>query len=620
MATGSVTRRRQTMMYWLERWARSAVGAWITTTDHKKIGIAYCYTAIIFWMLGGVEALIIRTQLAQPNAGLVSPTLYNEVFTMHGTIMIFAFLMPVWTGLGNYIIPLMIGARDMAFPRLNALGYWLYLFAGLMLATSLIIGIAPNVGWFAYAPLTEATPRCLQTYPVGDLTAVQIQATQDTARGLPACFSADPNMDVWIIAISMLGISSILSSINFIVTILRMRTRGMTINRMPLFSWMMLVTSFLIIFALPSLTVASFLLLFDRHLGTHFYQAGFGGDPLLWQHLFWSFGHPEVYILILPAFGVISEVLPVFSGKPIFGYTFVAWSGVAIGFLSFSVWAHHMFAVGLPPLAQAFFASSTTLIAIPTAVKIFNWIATTWGGRLRFTTAMLFCLGFIVQFVIGGLSGVAVAVAPFDYQVTDTYFVVAHLHYVLPAGAVMAFFAAIYYWFPKMSGRMLDERLGKLNFWLYVLGTNLTFFPMHVLGILGMPRRLYTYPAGLGWTQLNQLTSVGAYITAAGVLVFIYNWFLSIRKPTMATADPWNGFTLEWATSSPPRPDNFAMVPLVRSRRPLWDLKYPESADWRIAAPRERGGPPAEAAGPGVARDEGQPESSPPTTESQRPR
>ncbi|HEV8192703.1 MAG TPA: cbb3-type cytochrome c oxidase subunit I, partial [Ktedonobacterales bacterium] len=471
--------------------------------------------------------------------------------------------------------------RDMAFPRLNALGYWLFLFAGLVLASSLILGLAPNFGWFAYTPLTEARPECLVANLGATIQAGTAAAQVASNNGVQGCFTG-LNAEFWIAGVNLAGISSILTGLNFIVTILRMRAPGMSINRMPLFSWMMLITSFLMIFAIPSLTVASLLLLLDRHIGTHFYQYMYGGDPLLWQHLFWSFGHPEVYILILPGFGMISEVVPVFSGKPIFGYTFIAWSGVAIGFLSFTVWAHHMFAVGLPAVADIFFAASTTLIAIPTAVKIFNWVATTWGARLRFTTAMLFAIGFIVQFLIGGLNGAAVAVVPFDWQVTDSYFVVSHLHYVLPAGAVMALFAGVYYWFPKMSGRILDERLGKLHFWLFAIGSNVTFFPMHLLGLLGMPRRIYTYPPGLGWEGANLVASAGACILAFGVIVFIVNWFVTIRRPADAPPDPWDAFTLEWATTSPPPAYNFETIPVVRSRRPLWDMKHPENPDWPV--------------------------------------
>jgi cytochrome c oxidase subunit 1 len=563
------------------RWMRYPILTWITSTDHKKIGIAYIYTAFVFFVLAGIEALIMRSQLAIPDNNFIQPELFNEAMTMHGTVMLFLFLMPMWTGFGNYLIPLMIGSRDIAFPRLNQFGYYMLAFGGALFAFSLVIGEAPNIGWFAYAPLTEANITCLTN--VATLTS-QAQATlaaQAAAAGGQGCFSPGLNADFWALGLTILGISSIVTSINFIVTIIKMRAPGMTINRMPMFVWMMLVTSFLMIFALPSLTAASAMLELDRHWGMHFFQAAFGGDPLLWQHVFWSFGHPEVYIVILPGFGMVSEILPVFSGKPLFGYTFVAWSGVAIGFLSFTVWAHHMFAVGLPVVAQAFFASTSALIAIPTGIKVFNWLATIWRGRLRFTTAMLFALAFVAQFVVGGLSGVAVAVVPVDYQVTDSYFIVAHLHYVLMAGSTFALFAGMYYWFPKMSGRLLDERLGKLHFWLFAIGTNLTFFPMHILGLLGMPRRIYTYPPGLGWSQLNFASSCGAIIIAAGVIVLVANWFVTIRRPATATTDPWDAYTLEWMTTSPPPPENFVEIPVVRSARPLWDLKHPDRADWR---------------------------------------
>ncbi|MFI5275842.1 MAG: cbb3-type cytochrome c oxidase subunit I [Ktedonobacterales bacterium] len=566
------------------RWMRYPVLTWITSTDHKKIGIAYIYTAFIFFVLAGIEALIMRSQLAVPDNNFVQPELYNEAMTMHGTIMLFLFLMPMWTGFGNYLIPLMIGARDVAFPRLNQFGYYMLAFGGSLFAFSLIIGEAPNVGWFAYAPLTESNTACLMHVASLLSSSQTIQSASAAAQGTQGCFSPGLNVDFWALGLLILGISSIVANINFIVTIVKMRAPGMTINRMPMFVWMMLVTAFLLIFAIPSLTAAASLLELDRHLGMHWFQAAFGGDPLLWQHLFWSFGHPEVYIVILPGFGMISEILPVFSGKPLFGYTFVAWSGVAIGFLSFTVWAHHMFAVGLPPLAQAFFASTSAIIAVPTGIKVFNWLATIWRGRLRFTTPMLFALAFLAQFVIGGLSGVAVAVVPVDYQVTDSDFIVAHLHYVLMAGATFALFAGIYYWFPKLSGRLLDERLGKLHFWLFVIGTNLTFFPMHILGLLGMPRRVYTYPPGVGWSQLNMASSVGSLIIAAGVIVFVANWFVTIRQPATATTDPWDAYTLEWLTTSPPPPENFVELPVVRSARPLWDLKHPDRADWRKGA------------------------------------
>ncbi|HEV7235630.1 MAG TPA: cytochrome c oxidase subunit I [Ktedonobacteraceae bacterium] len=550
----SLTRRKS--------FSESYIGEWIMTIDHKKLGIMYMITAFFFFLVGGTEAMLVRTQLAVPDGKVLSAEIYNQVFTMHGTTMIFLFVMPMLTGFGNYVVPLMIGARDMAFPRLNAFGYWVVLFGGIFLTASFLFGQAPNAGWFNYAPLNELTSGC-------GATAVSCTS------GL--------NTDFWALGILMLGVSSIAGSLNFVVTILRMRAPGMTINRMPLFVWMVLVTSFLLLFALPSVTAASILLLLDRHIGTHFFQAGAGGDPLLWQHLFWSFGHPEVYILILPAFGMISEILPVFSRKPIFGYTFVAWSGVAIGFLSFTVWAHHMFAVGLPLVAQAFFATSTTLIAIPTAVKIFNWIATIYGGKVRFTASMLFAIGFIAMFLIGGLNGVALAVVPFDYQVTDTYFVVSHLHYVLFGGTVFAVFAGIFYWFPKMSGRLLNERLGKTQFWLMLIGVNLTFFPMHILGLLGMPRRVYTYAGNLGWNELNLLATIGAFIIAIAIMVFLWNFIVTMRSGEKAGDDPWDAFTLEWDTSSPPKPYNFEVIPSVRSRRPFYDKKNPDIADWKTA-------------------------------------
>jgi len=581
MAVGSIATSGRVVR---RRWTDTAIGSWIATTDHKKLGIMYIYTGVIFFLVGGAEASLNRLQLLQPNNTVLSPEQYDQVFTMHGTTMIFLFVMPTMAGFGNYLVPLMIGARDMAFPRLNALGYWLLFFAGIFLTSSFIFGAAPNAGWFSYAPLTEATPNCLAAQIAAQTFQQQAAlASQGAASGVQGCFSPGANMDFWIIGINLLGISSIVGSLNFIVTILRLRAPGMSINRMPLFVWMTMITAFLLVFALPSLTVASMLLLFDRHLGTTFYQASAGGDPLLWQHLFWSFGHPEVYVLILPAFGMVSEILPVFSGKPIFGYTFVAWSGVAIGFLSFTVWAHHMFAVGLPTVAQAFFASTTTLIAIPTAVKIFNWVATIYGGRLRFHTPMLFATGFIAMFLIGGLNGAVLGVVPFDYQITDTYFVVAHIHYVLFGGAAMAIFGGIYYWFPKMSGRRLNETLGKIHFWLMLIGLNLAFFPMHILGLLGMPRRQYTYPPGLGWDGLNLLSSIGVLVLIFAVLTFLLNFVITIMKPATEGSDPWDAFTLEWSTTSPPPVENFATIPVVRSRRPLWDVKHPEKADWRSA-------------------------------------
>ncbi|TME01246.1 MAG: cytochrome c oxidase subunit I [Chloroflexi bacterium] len=537
------------------------IGEWLMTTDHKKIGVMYMLTGFAFFLVGGLEALLIRTQLAVPNGHVLSPQVYDQIFTMHGVTMIFLFVMPTLTGFGNYIVPLMIGARDMAFPRLNAFGYWLVLFGGVFLNSSFLFAAAPNNGWFNYAPLTEL----------------------NTACGNAVMCSPGINEDFWLLGILLLGISSIAGSLNFVVMILRMRAPGMTINRMPLFTWMTLVTAFLLLFALPSLTAASVMMLLDRHLGTHFYTFASGGDPLLWQHLFWSFGHPEVYILILPVFGMISEILPVFARKPIFGYTFIAWSGVAIGFLSFTVWAHHMFAVGLPLIAQAFFAASTTLIAIPTAVKIFNWIATIWFGKVSLKVPMLFALGFIAMFLIGGLDGAALALVPFDYQVTDTYFVVSHLHYVLFGGSVFGIFAGFYYWFPKISGKLMNERLGQVQFWLTLIGVNMTFFSMHILGLLGMPRRIYTYPDNLGWNEMNLLQTAGAFILGIAIMVFFWNLIISLRSGEPAGDDPWDAFTLEWDTTSPPAHYNFLKIPTVRSRRPFYDKKNPDIADWKTA-------------------------------------
>ncbi|HBY96885.1 MAG: cytochrome c oxidase subunit I [Ardenticatenaceae bacterium] len=529
----------------IPRRTETGLWSWLTTVDHKRIGIVYMASALLFFLLGGIEALIIRWQLAQPNGAVVSPQVYNEIFTMHGTTMIFLFVMPFNVGLGNYIVPLMIGARDMAFPRLNALSLWLFLLGGLVMNASFLFGGAPAMGWFAYAPLT------LKEY------------------------SQTMGVDFWIMGIQLTGIASILGALNFVVTILRLRAPGMSINRMPLFVWTTLVTAFMLLFALPSLTVAAILLYLDRHFGTGFFNPALGGDPLLWQHLFWFFGHPEVYIMILPPMGIISEVLPVFSRKPIFGYTFVAWSTVAIGFLGFGVYAHHMFAVGLPGFLNTLFAGVSMLIAVPTAVKIFNWIATLWGGRLHLTTAMLFGISFPAMFVIGGLSGIFVAVVPLDWQVHDTYFIVAHFHYVLFGGALLGLFAGIYYWFPKITGRLLDERQGKIHFWLTMVGFNLTFFPMHILGLLGMPRRIYTYPDYVGWGGYNLLETIGAVILAVSVLVFFWNLVSSLVYGAEAGDNPWDGWTLEWATPSPPPVYNFAEIPVVKSRRPLWESRLP---------------------------------------------
>ncbi len=526
------------------RW--QTVWSWVTTVDHKKIGIMYVVTAIFFFLWGGVDALIIRLQLARPENSLISPQLYNELFTMHGTTMVFLAVMPLNVGLGNYLVPLMIGANDMAYPRLNALSYWLFLFGGFFLSSSFILGGAPDAGWFAYAPLS--------------------------ANGgvLPKTNA----MDFWVIGINLLGIASILGSINFIVTVLNLRAPGMKFNRMPLFVWLQLITAFLVIFAFPSVTVATILLYFDRNFGTAFFLPEKGGDPMLWQHLFWFFGHPEVYIMILPPFGIVSEIYPVFARKPIFGYAFIAYSGVAIAFLGFTVWSHHMFAVGMGPWANAAFSATSLLIGVPTGVKIFNWIATLWGGSLNFKTPLLFAIGFLFLFVIGGISGIMLALPPLDYQVTDSYFVVAHFHYVLFGGAIFALFAGFYYWWPKMFGRMLNERLGQWHFALMFIGMNLTFMPMHYMGMIGQPRRTWTYERGLGFDFWNLMETVGAFTIATSIAIFIWNVLVSRRHGEIANDDPWDGHTLEWATTSPPPAHNFDRVPIIRSRRPVWDLKY----------------------------------------------
>jgi cytochrome c oxidase subunit 1 len=521
---------------------------WLTTVDHKRIGIMYVVTAFLFFLAGGIEALLMRTQLAKASNTFLSPDAYNQVFTMHGTTMIFLVVMPLSAGLGNYIVPLLIGARDMAFPKLNALSYWTFLFGGLFMYSSFLFGGAPNDGWFSYAPLTEKA------------------------------FSPTHGMDFWALGLLLLGLATTIGSINFIVTIFQLRAPGMSMMRVPLFGWTTLVTSFLAVFSLPSLTTAIMLLLFDRMLGAHFYNVANGGSALLWQHLFWFFAHPEVYILILPAMGVVSEVVPVFSSKPLFGYGNVVFSTIAIGFLGFTVWAHHMFATGMPRASLLFFSADSFLIGVPTGIKIFAWLGTMWKGKLRFLTPMLFAIGFPVLFVIGGVDGIHLAVVPVDWQVTDSYYVVSHIHYVLFGGAIFGLFAGIYYWFPKMTGRRFQEGLGKLHFWLFFIGMNLVFMPMHFLGLAGMPRRIYTYATGRGWDIWNLVETVGAFIIAAGVLVFITNFFVTVLKPATNEPDPWDGFTLEWTTSSPPPPYNFEEIPTVHGERPLWDSKHPEVA------------------------------------------
>ncbi len=515
--------------------------SWVTTVDHKRIGILYLYTTLFFFVVGGVEALLVRVQLAQANLKILAPDTYNQIFTMHGTTMIFLFVIPVLAGFGNYFVPLLIGARDMAFPKLNMLSYWLLLFGGLVLNSSFLLGGAPNAGWTSYAPLSTWN------------------------------FSKTAALDFWVMGLILIGSSSTIGAINFIVTTLTLRCPGMKLTTVPMFVWSMLITSGMVIFATPMITVAAIGLFLDRNFGTQFFQLGGGGDPLLWQNLFWFYSHPAVYIMILPAMGVISEVLPVFSRKPLFGYAFIAWSSVFIGVIGFAVWAHHMFQVGSPLAVDTFFSAASMIIAVPTGIKIFNWIGTLWGGALRLKTAMLFSLGFIAMFVIGGISGVMLAIVPVNWQVHDTYFVVAHLHYVLFGGSVFGIFAGFYYWFPKMFGRKLNEKLGLAHFWLHTIGFNLTFFVMHILGVIGMPRRIYTYASGLGWDVYNLTATIGAFAIALSVLVFIINWFVSLRSGEPAGNDPWGGATLEWATSSPPPAHNFDQVPVVKGLNPLWE-------------------------------------------------
>ncbi len=517
--------------------------SWITTVDHKRIGILYGATAFFFFLMGGIEALLIRWQLAEPGRTFVGPDTYNQLFTMHGTTMIFLGVMPLSAMYFNFMIPLQLGARDVAFPRLNAFSYWVFLFGGLLINVSWLFGAAPNGGWFGYANLT----------------------TRQFSPGL--------NIDFWTVGLQILGVASLAAAVNFFVTVVNLRAPGMKMMQMPMFVWMSFITQVLLLLSFPIITVALILLMIDRTFGTHFFVPSGGGDPILWQHLFWLFGHPEVYILILPAFGIVSEILPVFSKKPLFGYAAMVFSGVFIAFVGFGVWAHHMFATGMGPFADAFFSLATMIIAIPTGVKIFNWIGTMWGGKLEFKTPMLFAIGFIAMFIMGGLSGVMHASPPADLQQTDTYFIVAHFHYVLFGGSIFALTGGAYYWWPKMAGRMLDEGLGKLHFWLMLIGFNLTFFPMHILGLNGMPRRVYTYSEESNFKLLNQIETLGSFILALGFLVFMYNIWKTSRTKANAPADPWNGATLEWSIPSPPQVFNFPTVPQVHTRDALWEMK-----------------------------------------------
>jgi cytochrome c oxidase subunit I len=520
--------------------------SWFTTVDHKRIGILYGVTAFVFFLIGGVEALLIRIQLAGPNGRFVDADTYNQLFTMHGLTMIFLVVMPLSSAFFNYLIPLMIGARDVAFPRLNAFSYWVFVLGGIFLYSSFFLGGAPDGGWFGYTPQTDVP------------------------------FSSGNAMDFYAIGLQILGVASLASAVNFIVTILNERAPGMSLMRMPVFVWMTLVVSFLILFAMPVIAIALFQLGFDRLFGTLFFHPEAGGDPLLWQHLFWLFGHPEVYILILPAMGIVSEVLPTFSRKPLFGYAAVVFSGIAIGFMGWGVWAHHMFTTGLGPVANSAFALSTMFIAVPTGVKIFNWLGTLWGGSIRFTTPLLMAIGFVAMFIIGGLSGVTHAIVPSDFQQQDSYYIVAHFHYVLFGGAIFGLFAGAYYWLPKVTGRLLSEGLGKIHFWLMLIGFNLAFGPMHILGLQGMPRRYYTYPEGTGWDAWNLVATIGAFLIALSVAVFMVNVVLALIRGKEAGADPWDGRTLEWAIPSPPPHYNFAEVPEVHHRDEAWHRKYAE--------------------------------------------
>lgn len=532
-----------------ESWDR--LFSWVASVDHKQIGIMYLLLTLIYFMVGGFEALLMRTQLAEPGLEFLAPESYNQIFTMHGTTMIFLVVMPMLIGFSTYFVPLMIGARDMIYPRLNALSFWLLFFGGLFLYFSFFAGGAPAAGWFSYAPLSERP------------------------------YSSTPGLDYWALGLLGIGVGTVAAAINLIATILKLRAPGMSLKRVPLFVWMVLVNGFIILFAMPALNAALVMLLVDRQLVGHFFVTASGGSAILWQHYFWAFGHPEVYIMILPAWGMISEVIPVFSRKPIFGYEFVAGSSVAIGVLSFAVYAHHMFTDGLGHPFNFAFSSASMLIAVPTGIKIFNWIATMWGGKIHFTTSMLFAVAFLVLFTLGGISGVTFAAVPVDWQMTDTYYVVAHFHYVLFGGSLFAIFAGFYYWFPKISGRLLDEFWGKVHFWITLVGFNLTFFIQHILGIIGMPRRVYTYPDLPYWGTMNMISTVGAFLLGLSVLVLLYNIYVSLTRGKPAGPNPWNAWTLEWATSSPPPSHNFESLPPIRSRRPLWDLHHPEDPDWK---------------------------------------
>jgi cytochrome c oxidase subunit 1 len=535
--------------------ARAVIAGWVTTVDHKRIGILYGVSAFAFFLLGGLEALLIRLQLAGPDARIVGPEAFNALFTMHGTTMVFLAVMPASAAFFNYMVPLLIGARDVAFPRLNALSYWIFLLGGLLLNLSFLAGAPPDTGWFGYANLT-----------------------------LPP-YSPGAGVDFWTLGLQVLGVSSMLAAVNFVVTILNLRAPGMTMMRMPVFVWMTLVVQFLILLAFPPVTVGLILLMFDRFFGTHFYDVAAGGDLHMWQHLFWIFGHPEVYILILPAMGIVSEVLPTFARKPLFGAPVVIYSGILIGLFGFGVWSHHMFATGMGPVADSAFAIGTMIIAVPTGVKIFNWLATLWGGALRFTTAMHYGVAFIALFTIGGLSGIMHASPPVDLQQTDSYFVVAHFHYVLIGGSITGLLAGVCYWWPKITGRLLSEPLGKIQFWLFFAGFNLAFFPQHYLGAIGMPRRIYTYGGETDWAFWNLVSTVGAFVLGVSFLVLLWAALRSLRHGARAGSDPWDGRTLEWRTTSPPPAENFRALPPVYARDTFWREKHGDRLGRRPPAP-----------------------------------
>ncbi|GAB7055878.1 cytochrome c oxidase subunit I [Paenibacillus sp. JMULE4] len=530
---------------------------WLTTVDHKKIGILYLIAGGLFFLVGGLEAILIRIQLAYPDQNIFIGDTFNELTTMHGTTMIFFAVMPVIFAFMNAIVPLQIGARDVAFPFLNALGFWLFFFGGVLLNTSWFLGGAPAAGWTAYPPLSGIID------PTG------------TFKGV----------DFYVLGIQISGLGTLIAGINFLVTIINMRAPGMTYMRMPMFTWASFITSLLILFAFPAITVGLVELMFDRLFGGAFFDITKGGNPILWEHIFWIFGHPEVYILILPAFGIISDVVATFSKKRLFGYSSMVFATALIGFLGFMVWAHHMFAVGIGPVGNAIFGVATMAIAVPTGVKIFNWLFTLWGGQIRFTTANIFATSFIPTFVMGGVTGVMLAVPAADLQYHDTYFVVAHFHYVIVGGLVLALFAASYYWWPKMFGRMLNETLGKIHFWTFFIGFHMTFFPQHFLGLMGMPRRVFTYQPGVGLEQGNLISTIGAFLMGIGTIVFVINIIVTARKPVDALADPWDGRTLEWTIPSPPPEYNFKQTPLVRGYDAFWKEKMAGNKEMTPAEP-----------------------------------